>query len=73
MNMITDRDIKKLKEVFDTKQESKKRHEETMKRFDGIDETLGDMTHALGAVFEWTDDIHKVIVGKFVKRSPTSA
>ena len=66
--MITDDDVKKLKEVFDTKLESEKRHKETLKRFDNIDETLGHMTGALGAIFEWTDDVHRAIVGKPSKR-----
>lgn len=62
--MITDADVKKFKEVFDTKQDSEKRHKETLKRFDQLDETLSAMTDAVGAIFEWTDDVHKVIVGK---------
>lgn len=80
--MITNDDIKKLREVFDTKQDGEKRHKETLKRFDGIDkrfnsmdkrfdtvdEALGNITNALGAIFQWNDDVHRAIVGKPVKR-----
>lgn len=30
---------------------------------------IADLANALGAIFQWTDDIHRAIVGKPVKRS----
>ncbi len=77
--MITDVDIRKLQKVFDTKQESKKRHKETLKRFDNLDKRVSSVEQkvteltefvvpAIGNILEWTDDIHRAIVGKPSKR-----
>jgi len=67
--MITDADIRKLKDVFDTKQESKKRHKETLKRFDSLDNRLGSvekkvnsLDNRLGSVEKKVDELTEFVV-----------
>jgi len=69
--MLTQKDIKKIKESlkddFDGLSKSIQRVE---KKVDTVSENIDDLSGAVGAIFEWTDDIHRAIVGR--KHSKTS-
>lgn len=70
---FTKADKQFLKENFATKDDLKDlaKQKDLLRlesKVDEIKETVDDLTDAVGAIFEWTDDIHRAIVGKPVKR-----
>lgn len=72
--MITDTDIKKMKKVFVTKDDLKElaKQKDLLRletKVDTVKGTLDELVDVVGAIFEWTDDIHRAIVGKPTKRT----
>lgn len=71
--MLTKSDKKFLKANFATKDDLKKlASKRDIARVEtaiaGLKNDIGDIANALGAIFEWTDDIHRAIVGRPLKR-----
>ena len=62
--MLTKQDQKFLLENLATKNDVKR----IETKIDEVQQSVNDLTGAVGAIFEWTDDIHRAIVGKSVKR-----
>lgn len=67
--MITDADIKKMKKVFATKDDLKDlaKQKDLLRlesKVDEIKQDVHDLTDAVGTIFQWTDNIHRAIVGK---------
>ena len=67
--MLTKKDLRNIGELMDERLDPVK---DDMKRVetkvDSVKETLDDLVDATGAIFAWTDDIHREIVGKPAKR-----
>lgn len=67
--MLTKKDLQNIGSVMDEKLEPIKKDIKRIEiKVDSVKETLDDLTDATGAIFEWTDDIHRAIIGKSIKR-----
>lgn len=81
--MITDADIQKMKKVFATKDDLKNfatkddlnglaKQKDLLRlelKVDSIKQDVHDLTDAVGAIFQWTDNIHRAIIGKPSRKS----
>ena len=67
--MLTKRDLQSIGSLMDVKFEPMKKDIKHMKsNVDSINQKLDELVNAIGAIFAWTDDIHRAIIGKPAKR-----
>lgn len=70
---LTKNDLQNIGELIDEKLDEKLDPiKKDITRIDtnviSMKETLDDLVQATGAIFEWTDDIHRAFVGKSPKK-----